>query len=79
MTVSTSLKAPAPSLRAITGSVGPKGGMKDLFGLLSGYRAYRVYSALESRSDAELRAMGLSRRDLPRVAMDTILQNDSAK
>lgn len=53
--------------------------MKDLFGLLSAYRAYRVYSALESRSDAELRAMGLSRRDLPRVAMDTILQNASAK
>lgn len=79
MTVSTSFNAPGRSLREISASVAPEGGLKDLFGLLPGLRAYRVYTALESRSDPELRAMGLNRKDLPRVAMEEILQANKAK
>jgi len=73
MTVSTSHNTLAPSLREIANAIAPKGGLKDFYGLLSGLRAYRVYTALESRSDPELRAMGLTRADLPRVAMESIL------
>jgi hypothetical protein len=79
MTVSTSFNTPAPSLRDITNSVAPKGGLKDLFGLLSGLRAYRVYTALESRSDPELRAMGLTRKDLPRVALEAMLPAEKTR
>ena len=79
MTVSTSLNAPARSLREIAESVAPKGQLKDFFGLLTGLRAYRVYTALESRSEPELRKMGLTRADLPRVAMETILSADEAE
>jgi uncharacterized protein YjiS (DUF1127 family) len=35
-------------------------------------RAYRVYAALDAKSDAELAEMGISRCDVPRVAFDAI-------
>ena len=41
-------------------------------GLASGFRAYRVYSDLSARSDGDLRRMGLSRADLPRVAFEAM-------
>ncbi len=79
MTASTSHKPLTPSLSEIANAIAPKGGLKDFFGLLSGLRAYRVYTALESRSDPELRAMGLTRADLPRVAMQTMLGTQETK
>lgn len=42
----------------------------DPLGIVSGYKAYLIYTGLAAKSDKELAAMRLDRRDLPRVAMD---------
>lgn len=68
-----------PDLRAIVDAVAPKHFMRDPFGLVSGYRTYLVYSYLDGRSDAELSEMGLSRRDLPRAAMESVFEGRKSK
>ena len=42
----------------------------DPFGVVSGYKAYMIYTGLAGKSDAELSAMGLTRADLPRTAVE---------
>jgi hypothetical protein len=59
-------------LRAIADAVAPDGFRFDPFGLVSGYKAYAIYTALDARSDADLAAMGLSRAELPRTAMEAV-------
>ena len=68
-----------PDLRAIVDAVAPKHFMRDPFGLVSGYRTYLVYSYLDGRSDAELSEMGLSRRDIPRAAMESVFEGRNVK
>lgn len=41
----------------------------DPFGLVSGYKAYLIYTGLATKSEEEIAAMGLKRQDLPRIAM----------
>jgi hypothetical protein len=41
-------------------------------GLMSGYKAYQLYTDLDGQSDAQLKANGVSRVDLPRIAMQKI-------
>ena len=41
-------------------------------GMTSGYQAYRVYTDLDAMTDAQLEAKGISRADLPGLAMKTI-------
>jgi hypothetical protein len=45
----------------------------DPLGIVSGFRAYRIYSYLAGKSDAELARMGMEREKIVRVAMDTAL------
>lgn len=45
-------------------------------GLVSGYKAYQIYSAFDAKSDAELNVLGLDRTELPRVAMKTIAESE---
>ncbi len=45
---------------------------RDPFGLVAGWRAYAVWRDLAELSDAELGARGLSRADLPRIALGEI-------
>ena len=39
-----------------------------IVGLVKGYRAYRVYSDLNAKSDSALAALNIKRSDLPGIA-----------
>jgi hypothetical protein len=70
-----SLAATAPrgiDLRAIADAVAPRPVRFDPLGLVSGFKAYQIYTALAAKTDAELSQIGLVRSDLPRVAMTAI-------
>lgn len=41
----------------------------DPAGLVSGYKAYQIYTALAAKSDGELAGLGLRRSALPAIAM----------
>ncbi len=41
----------------------------DPLGVVSGFRAYRAYTDLSERSDAQLTAMGIDRSDIPNIAL----------
>ncbi len=55
--------------RSIAETFAPGAFSADPFGLVSGYKAYRIFTALSEKSDAQLAALGLSRNDIPRAAM----------
>jgi hypothetical protein len=42
----------------------------DPFGIVSGFRAYRIYSDLDAKSDRELARIGLDRATIARAAID---------
>ncbi len=44
----------------------------DPFGIVTGYKAFQIYTGLEAKSDRDLAAMGIARRDLPQVAMKAV-------
>lgn len=64
------LNKPALDLRKLAGRGSPRVGRFDPFGLVTGYKAYRIYEELAWKTDAELAELGLTRADLPRVAFD---------
>jgi len=72
-TVSTNLPR-GVDLRALVNAIAPKRFMRDPFGLFSGYRAYLVHTDLSAKSDDELQALGLARKDVPRVAMEAVFE-----
>lgn len=57
---------------ALIEEVAPRRFSHDFLGLLSGYRAYQVYTRLSAMSDAELADLGVRRQDLARVAMEAV-------
>lgn len=65
-------------LTEVINAVAPKRFLRDPFGLVSGYRAYLVYTHLAAKSDAELKNLGLSRDMLARTAMQVVLDGRSA-
>jgi uncharacterized protein YjiS (DUF1127 family) len=72
MSAVTTNTAPRASLRDLIARVAPVRVSRDPFGIASGFRAYRVYTALDDKSDSELAALGLTRQDIARVAADSI-------
>ncbi|MBD3677917.1 MAG: hypothetical protein HUJ27_05870 [Rhodobacteraceae bacterium] len=70
MTVSVQYSAPTANLQDLIAAIAPKRGTFDLLGLVSGYRAYAIFTELNAKSDAELAALGLKRQDVARVAMN---------
>ena len=42
---------------------------RDPFGFIAGWRAFTAFNDLNALSDGELKARGLTRADLPRVAL----------
>lgn len=42
---------------------------RDPWGFVMGWRGYQAFSSLNALTDAELAARGLSRADLPRLAL----------
>lgn len=61
---------PAVDLGRIAEALAPGRFRFDPLGIVSGYKAYVIYTELSARSDAELARLGLDRADLARVAMD---------
>ncbi|MDU8941788.1 hypothetical protein [Ovoidimarina sediminis] len=59
-------------IRAIANAFAPGAFRVDPLGLVSGFKAYLIYSALAAKSDAELAAMGLKRETLGRTAMEAV-------
>ncbi|MGR3495970.1 hypothetical protein [Citreimonas sp.] len=70
-TVTTNITRRA-DFRGLVDAIAPKRFVRDPFGLFSGFRAYRVHAHLSGKSDAELEQIGLTRADLPRVAMEAV-------
>ena len=64
------LHKPAFDLRELAKTTAPRRGRFDPFGLVTGYRAYRIYEELAWKTDAELAELGLAREELPQVAME---------
>ena len=58
--------------QAIADAIAPRRVKRDPLGLAAGFRAYRIYSELDAKSDTELAHLGLSRRDLARAAFEAI-------
>ncbi len=60
---------PTPALADLIGRIAPPKALRDPLGLISGYRAYLIYTHLSAKSDEELLALGVHRGDLPSLAM----------
>jgi hypothetical protein len=65
------LTAPQFDFGAIVRALQPGTFNRDPLGLVSGFKAYHIHTALAARSDRELAALGLTRRDIPHAAMRT--------
>jgi hypothetical protein len=61
-----------PALSRIIDEIAPKKFTRDPLGFFSGYRAYQVFTHLSGLEDEELRAMGVARGDIPRIASEVI-------
>lgn len=59
-------------LRSLASTLAPGALHADPFGLVSGYKAYLIFTGLSAKSDAELANLGLTRSDLPRAAMKAV-------
>ena len=64
-----------PELRQIAHSALKGTFSGDFLGLMTGFRAYRIYTLLNELSDRELKSLNLSRQDIPRAAFDLAKQN----
>ena len=74
----SSHSATAADLAALINAVAPKRFLRDPFGLVSGYRAYLVYTHLAAKSDSELAALGVGRDTLAQTAMKVVLDGRNA-
>lgn len=72
--MNTAVSGRAPDLTALIDAVAPQRFPRDPLGILSGYRAYLVHASLSVKSDAELAALGVRRKDLPRLAMEVVFE-----
>ncbi|NIL96743.1 MAG: hypothetical protein GTO62_06280, partial [Planctomycetales bacterium] len=54
----------------IAEALAPRAFRFDPFGLVSGYRAYLIYTGLAAKSNSELAKLGITRRDIPRIAAE---------
>lgn len=70
---------PTVTLKSVIQEIAPEHFWRDPFGLISGYRAYLVYSYLDGKTDEELLALGIDRGDVPRVASEVIFKGPTAK
>ncbi len=70
--MTTMTAKPTADFNAILEAIAPARGSFSFFGLLDGYRTYQVFTHLNALSDEDLESYGLSRRDLPKVALQTV-------
>lgn len=60
------------TLQDLVLKISPTPSKFDPFGLVSGYKAYRVWQHLDAMDDHQLSALGISRADVPRLAAEQI-------
>ncbi|WP_212524359.1 hypothetical protein [Actibacterium sp. MT2.3-13A] len=68
--MATAVEYGSPQLLEIIRDVAPRNFSRDFFGLLTGFRAFRIYSFLTEMSDAQLASLGLDRTNIARAAFD---------
>lgn len=56
-------------LQSIAQALAPGKIRFDPLGMISGYKAYLIYTGLAAKSDQELEKLGLTRAELPKTAM----------
>lgn len=61
----------SPTLGDFLQTIAPKNISWDLFGFASGYRSYVIYTQLDAKSDDELEMLGLARKDIARIAVES--------
>ncbi len=71
MTVATAIPN-GINLRGVADALAPGAFRFDPLGLVSGYKAYLIYTGLAAKSDEELTLLGLHRTELPRVAIEAV-------
>jgi hypothetical protein len=72
--MNTAVAGRSPDLTALIDAVAPRRFPRDPLGILGGYRAYLVYTSLSAKGDDELAAHGVSRKDVPRLAMEVVFE-----
>ena len=72
MATVTAAQGSGVDFRAIAESIVSTRFNFDPLGLVSGYKSYLIYSDLSAKSDEELAEMGLTRQDIPRVAIEAV-------
>ena len=65
----------SPTLQDLLRKIAPKPSKFDPLGLVSGYKAYRVWQRLNDLDDQQLAALGVSRSEVPRLAAQTIFKD----
>lgn len=78
MAISAAYDAQSVRLQDIIAAIAPKRSGFDPLGLVSGYRAYLVFTHLNAKTDSELAAIGLKRADIAKVAIGTISRSRAA-
>jgi hypothetical protein len=68
MTVA-SLAHPSVDLQSLVETIAPGKIRFNPFGMVSGYKAYLIYTGLAAKSDEELAELGLARSELPQLAL----------
>lgn len=68
MTAATA-QNPGLDLGKLAETLAPGSFRFDPFGLVSGYKTYQIFTALSAKSDAELADLGITRTDLPAMAI----------
>ena len=59
-------------LRTIAERLAPGRFRFDPLGVVSGYKAYQIYTGLSAKSDQDLARLGVRRTDLPRIAIAAV-------
>ncbi len=69
--VDVTSSSPAPhglGIRSFFSSIFSRRGAADMSGIAAGFTAYRIYTALSEKSDAELASMDMTRDEIAQVA-----------
>lgn len=65
----------SPTLQDLLRKIAPASIKFDPLGLVSGYKAYRVWQHLSDMDDQQLAAHGISRSEIPRLAAQSIFKD----
>lgn len=76
--MSMTVSHPTRALSDLIGRIAPPKALRNTLGLVTGYRAYLIYTHLSAKSDGELVALGVTRAELPGLAMQAAQEANRA-